>query len=187
MRKLCFLLLPVLLSSCFSAKVRKSEEYYFENEAALRKLVKDYEGMYAKQPFAFGFSDRRFSYNTLIMYTDTVRYIYNTKLKRDLVFQEMRESALSNADLSTLAKQLKAVDCLWVDKGDLYLEGRKVPATFLSFKSLLFHRPFEENKYYILAFLDTSLPKATATRRLRKYGYHEVGKNVYFSISNRFR
>lgn len=186
MKKLLFLL-PFFLTSCFSAKVRKSEEYYFENEAALRKLVKDYQSLYAKQPFAFGFSDRRFSYNTLIMYTDTVRYIYNTKLKRDLVFQEMRESALSNADLSSLAKQLKEVDCLWVDKGDMYLEGRKVPATFLSFKSLLFHRPFEENKYFILAFLDTSLPKATATRRLRRYGYHEVGKNVYFAISNRFR
>jgi hypothetical protein len=187
MKKLLYFLLPLLLSSCFSAKVRKSEEFYFENEDALRKLVRDYQILYAKQPFAFGFSDRRFSYNTFIMYTDTVRYIYNTKLKRDLVFQEMRESALRSTELSHLAKQLKEVDCLWIDKGEIFLEGRKVPATFLSFKSLLFHRPFEENKYYILAFIDTSLPKATATRRLRRYGYHEVGKNVYFAISNRFR
>ncbi|ADQ17472.1 hypothetical protein [Leadbetterella byssophila] len=187
MKKLLLLSLIPLLSSCFTSKVRKSEEYYFINEGSIKDLLKNYDKMYQKQPFALGFSDRRFSYYTLIMYTDTVRYIYNSKLKRELVFEEMMKSPLQNEELTQLAQQIKELECLWIDKSELYLEGRKIPATFLSFKSLLFHRPFEENKYYILAFLDSPLPKTTTTRRLRKYGYHEVGHNVYFTISNRFR
>ncbi len=182
-----FLLSGILLSSCFSAKIRKSEDYYFENRPALETLLKDYEALYRKQPFAIGFSDKRFSYYTIIMYTDSVRYLYNTHMNRKLVFDEMRQSSLTVEDLTGIARQIKDLKCLWIGKNELYIDNRKTMATNLSFKSQLFNRPFEENKYYILSFLETRMSKAATTRRLRKYGYHEVGRNVYFTISNRFR
>jgi len=182
-----FLLSGILLTSCFPAKIRKSEDYYFENKPALETLLKDYEALYRKQPFAIGFSDKRFSYYTIIMYTDSVRYLFNTRMNRKLVFDEMKQSSLTVEELTGIAQQIKELKCLWIGKNELYIDGRKTMATNLSFKSQLFNRPFEENKYYILSFLETRMSKATTTPKLRKYGYHEIGRNVYFTISNRFR
>jgi hypothetical protein len=174
-------------SSCFVKRQQKSASFYIENKAPIDKLIKDFNALYDKQPFALGFSDKRFKHYTIQMYTDTVRYIYNTQQDRTMVFSEMIASPISESELSIIAKQIKELKCLWIDKSIMYIDGVKTPSTHLSFKSVLFNRPFDENKYYNLVFLETYIPKRTTTRRLRKYGYSEVSKNVYFTISNRFR
>ncbi len=184
--------LSVLLSlwcctSCLVQKQEKSESFYFENKTKIDHLIKGFNTLYDKQPFAIGFSDKRFKYYTIQMYTDTVRYIYSTHMDRNLIFQEMIQSKLTEKDLKVIAQQIKELKCLWIDKSDMYIDGVKTSTTHLSFKSLLFNRAFDENKYYNLVFLETSIPKRTTTRRLRKYGYHEITKNVYFTISSRFR
>ncbi len=180
---LCF----VLLSSCVVNTHRKSEDFYFDNEDKIKKLVADYEKLYAIQPFEFGFSDKRFKYYTIQMYTDSIRYIYNTETGSDLIFEEMRQSKLNREDLTSIAMQIKDLRCLWIGKSDLYLDGKKTVSTNLSFRSVMFSTPFSENKYYILAFFDGEIPNSKAKRRLRKYSYRSIDDDVFFTISTRFR
>lgn len=184
--------LAVLLSlcccmSCFVQKQEKSESFYLENKAPIDHLIRNFNTLHDKEPFAIGFSDKRFKYYTFQMYTDTVRYIYSTHMDKKLVFDEMYKSKVTETEITVIAQQIKDLKCLWIHKSDIFIDGVKTPATHLSFKSVLFNRPFDENKYYNLVFLETSIPKRTTTRRLRKYGYHEVSRNVYFTISSRFR
>jgi hypothetical protein len=184
--------LAVLLSlwcctSCFVQKQEKSESFYLENKAPIDELIRSFNTLHDKEPFAIGFSDKRFKYYTFQMYTDTVRYIYSTHMDKKLVFDEMYKSKITESEIRVIAQQIKDLKCLWIHKSDIFIDGVRTPATHLSFKSVLFNRPFDENRYYNLVFLETSIPKRTTTRRLRKYGYHEVSKNVYFTISSRFR
>jgi hypothetical protein len=155
--------LAVLLSlwcctSCFVQKQEKSESFYLENKAPIDELIRSFNTLHDKEPFAIGFSDKRFKYYTFQMYTDTVRYIYSTHMDKKLVFDEMYKSKITESEIRVIAQQIKDLKCLWIHKSDIFIDGVRTPATHLSFKSVLFNRPFDENRYYNLVFLETSIP-----------------------------
>lgn len=186
-RILTYLFLIFLLGSCMVNNQRKTANYYFKNQVKIEALLNTYENLYQKQPFALGFSDRRFNYYTLQLYTDTVRYIYNTKTSRQNIFDEIIKTPISNKEFLDIAQQIKDVRCLWIDKYDYYIQGEKHIATFMSFKSVLFKRSFEENKYYVLVFLNRELPLNDDNEVLKRYRMTKIKDGVYFGIRDKFR
>ena len=52
---------------------------------------------------------------------------------------------------------MKQLKCLWIGRSNYYMNDEKVPFTFISFGSALIEKPFVENKFYILVFLDKKI------------------------------
>ncbi len=182
------LLILAGLASCTASKGRKTEAYYEKNRMAIEQLRRQYDRLYAQQPFSIGFTDKSYQYYVMEVTTDTVRYIYNTEKSENRLYDMIDHFKYDTGTLASLARQMKELKCLWVDKSFFYVEGKKEIVTFLSFKSVLFDQPFVENKYYILMFTRNSFEKHDEVKaRLKQGDIIKIRPNVYFFIGNRFR
>jgi hypothetical protein len=187
--KLYVCLLSILAgwSSCAVNSPRKSTAYYEKNKVAIHELVDYYNNLYQHQPFSVGFTDKSFEYYLMEVTTDTLRYIYNTEKSEEKLFETIGRFKYDTSQLKKLAAKMKEIKCLWLDKTFFYLDEKKEIVTFLSFKSVAVDKPFVENKYYVLVFLEHKLDHPAIKARIKKGELVRVNDLVYFMIGNRFR
>jgi hypothetical protein len=148
----------VALSSCAVNSTRKSASYYETNKDQITQIRRNYEALYSHQPFSVGFTDKSFKYYVMEVTTDTVRYIFNTEQSETKLLETIQRFRYDTAQLRQLAREMKEIKCLWLDKSSFYLDGVKESVTFLSFKSVTIDKPFVR-----------------------------INDLVYFMIGNRFR
>ena len=175
------------LTSCAVNSTRKSASYYETNADQITEIRKNYESLYSHQPFSVGFTDKSFKYYVMEVTTDTLRYIYNTEQSEKKLLETIQRFQYDTAQLRQLARKMKEIKCLWLDKSSFYLDGVKESVTFLSFKSVTVDKPFVENKYYVLIFLNHELRDAETKARVKKGELVRITDLVYFMIGNRFR
>ena len=188
LRAYIIVLIPfVALSSCAVNSTRKSASYYETNKDQITEIRKNYEALYSHQPFSVGFTDKSFKYYVMEVTTDTLRYIFNTEQSEKKLLETIQRFRYDTAQLRQLAREMKEIKCLWLDKSSFYLDGVKESVTFLSFKSVTVDKPFVENKYYVLIFLNHELRDAEAEARVKKGELVRINDLVYFMIGNRFR
>lgn len=179
--------LLVIISSCMIRAQRKSSAYYNKNRILITQMLSSYEELYNQQPFSIGYADRSYKHYIMYILTDTLRYIYNTRTGRDKLFELIQRFNYDTALLKDLALKMKQTKCLWLDKMSFYLDNKKDSATFLSFKSALVEKPFVENKYYILLFLNHNLSHPEIKARLKRGDLVRIRDSVYFTIGSHFR
>ena len=81
-RSTCMILLLsalMLMCSCASRKVISSN-YYYENEKTLIDIEQSYKAIYQQRRFSVEFTDRSFSYISLEIKTDSIKYIYEFEI-----------------------------------------------------------------------------------------------------------
>ena len=179
----------IVLAQCACAvnAPRKSADYYEKYKDEITEVRKYYETLYSHQPFSVGFTDKSFKYYVMEVTTDTLRYIYNTEQSEKILYETILKFKYDTAMLRQLARKMREIKCLWLDKSSFYLDGEKELVTFLSFKSVTVDKPFVENKYYVLIFLNHELRDAEAKARVKKGELVRINELVYFMIGNRFR
>ena len=187
--KSCILssIIGLTLCSCAVHAPRKSADYYEKHKDEITEVRKYYETLYSHQPFSLGFTEKSFKYYVMEVTTDTLRYIYNTEQSEKKLYETILQFKYDTAMLRQLADKMKEIKCLWLDKSSFYLDGEKESVTFLSFKSLKVDKPFVENKYYVLIFLNHELKDVEAKARVKKGELVRINDMVYFMIGNRFR
>jgi hypothetical protein len=188
---MCYRIVPiallVIISSCMMRAQRKSAAYYNKNQVLITHMLDSYEQLYNEQPFSIGYADRSYRYYIMYILTDTLRYIYNTRTGSDRLSELIHRFNYDTALLKDLALKMKQIKCLWLDKMSFYLDNKKDTATFLSFKSVLVEKPFVENKYYILLFLQHTPANPEIKARLKKGDLVRIKDTVYFMIGSHFR
>jgi hypothetical protein len=186
--KLAFLaLLLACLTGCFTASKGKSADYYRENKAALEDLRNQYEKLYSHQPFSAGFTDKSYSYFTMEVNTDTVRYIYNTKKNSQQVAHLIDRFDYDTAQLRAFAIKMKELKCLWLSKSTFFVNEERETVTFLSFDAAAGNKPFVEQKYYILIFLNHPIVSQDIKKRIKKGTLVKIEELVYYRIGNGYR
>jgi hypothetical protein len=119
--------------------------------------------------------------------TDTLRYIYNTEQSEAKLFETIKKFNYDADILRKMATKMKEIKCLWLDKSSFYIDNKKETVTFFSFKSVLVDKPFTENKYYTLIFLDKPIEHPAIKARVTKGELVKINDLVYFTIANHFR
>ena len=182
---------PILLSllaigfSCATA--RKSEKYYQENKVAINELKSYYNVLYRQQPFSAGFTDKSLTYYVMQIITDTLRAIYTSDTRKKELGDNIERFHYDTALLRKMAVKMKEVKCLWIGRSNYYMDEQNVPFTFISFGSALVDKPFVEDKYYILIFLDEKLEHPELDQRIKKGKLIPVDDLVYFTIGSNYR
>lgn len=191
MRWIKFIILLIVpisaMFSCASSANRKSSDYYVENKVAIQEILGEYENLYATQPFSAGFSDKSFRYYVMEVQSDSVRYIYNTEKNLDHLKNTVAKYKYDTAALSSLAKKLKAIECLWLSKSSFFIDEKRETVTFLSFRSVSSRKAFVENKYYILIFAPHKIENDQIQARIKKGELVKIDDQVYFTIGSNFR
>lgn len=175
------------LISCTAASKRKSAAYYQQNQAKIEETLQQYEKLYAYQPFSAGFTDKSFRYYLMEVSTDTLRYIINSDNNLTQLGEVIKRFNYDTVQLRAMARNLKAIKCLWLSKNSFYIGDKRETITFLSFKSATVDKPFVENKYYVLIFLQHPITSSNIKERLKNGSLVKINDLVYFTISSKFR
>ncbi|MFX9015970.1 hypothetical protein ABTN29_19945, partial [Acinetobacter baumannii] len=85
------------------------------------------------------------------------------------LYQTIERFAYDTSLMISLLKEMRSIECLWLGKSYFYFNNKKEDVTFLSFKSISINKPFQENKYYMLAFFDENFVKRQTKKRFQKY------------------
>lgn len=180
-------ILVAFLASCASTSTRKTADYYRQNEQAIKEIRKLYDTLYRQQPFASGFTDKSCKYYVLQVMTDTLRYIFDTEHNERKLYETVLRFQYDTAMLRQLAMKMKTLKCLWLARAPVYSETKSDTVEYLSFKSVSVDKPFEENKYYVLIFLDHQIVSPEAEARVRKGDLVKIDELVYFTIGSKYR
>ena len=181
----CLLWIVAIGFSCATA--RKSAEYYQENKVSINELRSYYDALYRQQPFSAGFTDKSLTYYVMQINTDTLRTIYNTDERKEELWENIVRFHYDTVLLKKMAARMKEVKCLWIGKSSYYLDELKVNFTFISFKSALIDKPFVENKYFILLFLDHKIGHPELEANVKKGQLVPIDDLVYFTIGSKYR
>lgn len=184
---ICMVLLLSGLPGCFSASKAKSADYYRVNRAALEDLRNQYEQLYRHQPFSAGFTDKSCTYYTMEVRTDTVRYIYNTEKNSQQVAGLIERFDYDTAQLRAFGQKMKALKCLWLSKSSFFVDEKRETVTFLSFDAATGEKPFVEQKYYILIFLNHPIEHLDNKKKVKKGNLVKIDERVYYMIGNGYR
>lgn len=166
---------------------RKSAAYYQENKEAIDELRRYYDTLYQQQPFSAGFTDKSLNYYVMQINTDTLRAIYTNETKNKGLWENIYMFQYDTVMLKKMAVKMKQVKCLWLTRASYYLDEQKESFTFISFGSALIDKPFVENKYYVLVFLDHKIDHPELEARIKKGKLVPIDDLVYFTISNSYR
>jgi hypothetical protein len=183
----CLAILLACFTGCFTASKGKSADYYRENRAALEDLRNQYEKLYSHQPFSAGFTDKSYSYFAMEVKTDTVRYIYNTEKNSQQVARLIHRFDYDTAQLRAFAIKMKELKCLWLSKSTFFVNEQRETVTFLSFDAAAGNKPFVEQKYYILIFLNHPIMSQEFEKRIKKGNLVKIDELVYYRIGNGYR
>jgi len=171
--------------SCATA--RKSEKYYQENKVAISELRTDFDVLYRQQPFSAGFTDKSFKFYAMQIITDTLRAIYTNDTGKKELWENVFRFHYDTMLLKKMAAKMKQLKCLWIGRSTYYMDEQKVPFTFISFGSALIEKPFVENKFYILVFLDKKPEHPELEDRVKKGKLVPIDDLVYFTIGSNYR
>jgi hypothetical protein len=180
-------LLCVIAISFSCATTRKSEKYYQENKVAISELRADLEVWYRHQPFSAGFTDKSFKFYSMQIVTDSLRAIYANDTGKKELWDNIFTFHYDTARLKKMAGKMKQLKCLWIGRSNYYMDDQKVPFTFISFGSALIEKPFVENKFYILIFLDKKIAHRELDNRVKKGKLVPIDDLVYFTIGSNYR
>ena len=184
---LCVLLMW-LVAICYScAPERKSAKYYQDNKADLTALKTYYDSLYRKHPFSAGFTDKSCRYYVMQINTDTLRSVYTTDTKKDELWKNVLRYQYDTVLLNKMARKMKQLKCLWLSKTTDWLGEQKETYTYISFGSALVDKPFVEDKYYILIFLDHKINHPEVEGKIKKGELVPVDDLVYFTIGSSYR
>ncbi|HET9432291.1 MAG TPA: hypothetical protein VFO37_00980 [Chitinophagaceae bacterium] len=173
---------------CFScAAERKSEKYYQDNKSDLVALKSYYDALYKNQPFSAGFTDKSCRYYVMQINTDTLRTVYTTDTRKEELWKNVLRYQYDTVLLSKMAQTMKKLKCLWLGKTTDWLGEQKETYTFISFGSALVDKPFVEDKYYILIFLDRKIDHPVVAGKIKKGELVRVDDLVYFTIGSSYR
>jgi hypothetical protein len=184
---LLMLMVAVLLNACMKGANRKSANYYRENQSALDSLRILYDDLYQHQPFSAGFTDKSYQYFVMEVITDSLRYIYNTEKNRPQVVDIISKFQYDPKKIRRFGELMKQTKCLWLSKASFYANEKREVITYLSFKSAATDRPFVENKYYILIFIDHPITSEGIRQRIADGKLVKIDDLVYFMIGNGYR
>ena len=184
----CLLFLIVSLTcSCGSSKQRKSADYYNENKQSINEMRSVFDQLYNHQVLSVGFTDKSFKYYVMEVTTDTLRYIYNTHINEQQLYETVKKFRYDTIMLKKLSNLMKSTKCLWLSKSSFYISEKRETVTYLSFKSAKTDRPFVENKYFILIFLPYPLTSADIKAKINNGDLVKIDDLVYFMIGNKYR
>lgn len=176
------------LSACSASKLpEKTADFYLENSEKIECLSQEFENLNQKQTLALGFTDRKFENYALQIHTDTVRYIYNSKLNDTQVFSEMIKTPISQGEIQSLLGKMKDLKCLWLDKHTFYTNGNAFNETWMSFGLAENDNLKKEGKFYVLMLLAQPLPEKDLPKFQRIYDFQKIKDGVYFSVRERYR
>jgi hypothetical protein len=188
MKKIVYLILILMLfASCMALKQKKSEDYYFKNEAAINEILQLFKGLNKTQPLSLGFSSRSFKSIGVEINTDTVRYVINNDQSLNLFYLGLETFKYDTIALRKIYQKMYDIKALWIGKSHYYYEGRQQELTFLSFRSVMFGNPFLDRRYYALIFLDYKNIDPEKENAIAAAGYKKVKGNIYYTIADNFR
>lgn len=176
-----------LCCSCATLKEKKSGEFYLQNQNAIKRIILNYDSLYAHIPFNIGFSDRGYTKVGMDIITDTVRYAVTNLQSEELFKRTIEGFHFDPTRIRALYTDLFSIKCIWLGKADYYHQGQRRLLTYLSFRSVAAGNPFLDRKYYTLLFFEPGFLKEEMNDRLSKTGFKKIDTDVYFSILGRFR
>ena len=185
--KIYIILLSVMAMGLACTTTRKSAKYYEDNKSAISELRNYFEVLYQQQPFAAGFSDKSLKYYVMQIVTDSLRSIYTNDKREKEIWDKVYKFNYDTVLLKKMAAKMKEVKCLWIGKSAYYIDEQKLPFTSISFGSALIEKPFVEDKYYILIFLEKKLEHPELEDRVKKGKLVPVDDLVYYTIGSSYR
>jgi hypothetical protein len=136
---------------------------------------------------SIGFTDKSFQHFSMEVYSDSVRYIYNTALSNGIDLHKAVGFQYDSALLTDLALHLYRLKGLWMGKTSFYKDGEKEWLTFLSFRQVKKGTLFSPEQYIILLFPEKIMSAITKSSRLQTGDIKQVGNNVFITIGSGFR
>jgi hypothetical protein len=188
-----FLLLSMLLPCLFAhsfgqkGKLDKYEGFYQQNASSIDSLVNQFEEIYAQRPCSIGFTDLSFRHFSMEVYSDSVRYIYNTSLSNGMALHKAVGFQYDSAQLVNLALRLYLLKGLWIGKTSFYKNGEKEVVTFLSFRQVKKGKLFAPEQYVIVLFRGKDPDLFTQSNRVKSGTLKQIGSHVFMTIGSGFR
>ncbi len=191
------MLLAILLLGCATPKTFTAN-YYYENEASLIDIEKNYREIDKKKHFSVAFTDRSFNYISIEFITDTLKYIYEFEMHEPRLKDSLTKYGLKVANTLQLLEQMKKIHCSWINNLDYYANDVEQSLVLISIRHVAFRLPFLAEKYYILTFYaqpqyydnEGLLLDSRRIRKIRKINddiFRRVNDKVAYTISGRFR
>lgn len=188
--------LVVLLISCSSKNF--STKYYYQNEKVLDRIEETYKTLYAQEPFAIAFTDKKLRTISLEINTDTLSYIYEFDVNEPRLTDTLVKYNLKAPKVLELIKEMQSIRCTWINNFDYYVDEKKNSLIFMSIKPVALNAPFSYKKYYILTYFSQpqyfdsagNLLDKKKLRRLRKIKgevFKRINDKVCYTISGNFR
>jgi hypothetical protein len=183
------LLFICMLTHAFGQKgqLEKVESFYRQNVSSFDSLVTRFEEMYAQRPCAIGFTDLSFQHFSMEVYSDSVRYIYNTSLSNGASLHEAVGFQYDSARLTDFALHLYRLKGLWMGKTSFYKDGEKQVVTFLSFRQVKKGKLFTPERYVILLFPGKEMEALAQSQRVQSGTLKQIGNHVFITIGSGFR
>ncbi len=163
-----------------------SNKYYLSNETALKQINNEYNKLYQINPFILNFTDAQFKKYSVEVSTDSVRYVYNTSIMNFSVADSIKRFGLSITDLKKLGEKMFRSKCICVARHSFYLDEKEYPANWLYFKQAR-SGMFKESRYHVLIFFQKGLTEENRTTFIEKQELMQLDKDVFYTISNRFK
>lgn len=192
-KHICFLWLSLLFQCLFAhafgqkAMLDKYESFYRQHISSIDSLVGRFEEMYAQRPCSIGFTDLSFQHFSMEVYSDSVRYIYNTSLSNGEALHKAVGFQYDSVQLTDLAMHLYRLKGLWIGKTSFYINGEKESVTFLSFRQVNKGKLFAQAQYVILLFPGKNIEGLAQSRRVQNGTLRQIGNHVFITIGNGFR
>ena len=195
-RLLLVTLFPVVFAtSCTTLNIKN---YYHHHRSTLDSIEETFRHTWQKKPFSIEFTDRSFDRVSLELITDTLTYIYEYGIDESRMQDTLRKFGYNTAPIEWLIKNMRRMNCTWVDKLDYYGDTARHSLIYISLWPRTFNSPFVNKKYYILTYFQQpqyfdSEGRLLTGRRLhhiRKINaevYRRINDKVCYTISDRFR
>lgn len=178
-------LLPESLGQ--KAVLDKYEAYYQQNAASIDSLIGRFEVVYAQRPCSMGFTDLSFRHFSLEVYSDSVRYIFNSAYSAGFELDKAVGFHYDTGQLSVIAQSLTRLKCLWIGKASFYKNGQKEWVTFLSFRQVNKGKLFAPEQYLVLLVPKNKGGVFAGSKKLQSGALRQVGENAFLTVGNGFR
>lgn len=185
-------------ASCIKIPGKFVVDYYKKNEKAIVQMEQLYVQAITKKPLIIDFADKDFSYATLQIKTDSLRYVYEFNLAERTIDDTLLKFGYDTSVTMQLIRKMQAIKCTWINTRDYYVDGIKQNLVFIAIRPQKFNIPFSNKKYYILTFYkqpqyynaDGLLLDKRNRKRLRKINgddFYRINDKVCYTLSTSFR
>jgi hypothetical protein len=175
----------LLITGC-KAPEKLSKKYYLSHSNELNQINSAYNKLYKTCPFILNFTDTRFRHNSIEISTDSVRYIYNTSIMNFSIADSIKKFGLSYKAIKSLGESMVRTRCISVARHSFYEGGQEFSANFLFFKQAKAGM-FKESRYHVIIFFNEVLNPSIIKTFTEKQDLQQLGDNVFYTVSNRFK